>query len=149
MPTVYDVDIGALNTKLASELKNKEEISLPESLKFVKTGAHKERPPVQEDWWFHRCAALLTSIYRLGPIGVSKLRTKYGGKKNRGHKPEAFRRCSGAIIRRALQQLEKAGLLAQTEKAGHKGRILTKEGISFVDKTAGTLYTRNNGTVHT
>jgi small subunit ribosomal protein S19e len=57
-------------------------IKAPEWAIFVKTGVHKERPPIQEDWWQIRAADVLRTIERMGPIGTQKLRTKYGGKKN-------------------------------------------------------------------
>ena len=83
-----------------------------------------------------RAAAVLRSVYMLGPIGVSKLRTKYGGKKRRGHKMSHFRKGSGNVIRKLLQQLEKAGLIKFVEKGVHKGRIITPKGMSILDKTA-------------
>jgi small subunit ribosomal protein S19e len=102
----------------------------------VKTGHHKERLPDNEDWWYYRSAAILRSIAKLGPIGTAKLRTKYGGKKNRGHQPEKVFKASGSIIRKILQQLEKSQLIQQTKKGVHKGRILTPKGTSFLDKIA-------------
>ena len=75
-----------------------------------------------------------------GPIGVAKLRKKYGGRKNRGHKPDAFRLASGNILRKVLQQLEKAGYIKFVEKEVHKGRVATPRGVSLLDKTAVSLY---------
>jgi len=69
-------------------------------------------------------------------VGTQKLRVKYGGKKNRGHKPERFYPASGAIIRKILQQLEKSQLIKQVEKSVHKGRVLTAQGNSFLNKVA-------------
>ena len=43
---------------------------------------------------------------------------------------------SGAIIRRVLQQLEKAGYVRTTEK---NGRELTNSGRSLLDKTAAEI----------
>jgi len=97
---------------------------------------NRERLPDDEDWWYYRAAAILRSVAKLGPVGTQKLRTKYGGKKNRGHKPERFARASGSVIRKIMQQLEKSGLLKQTEKGVHKGRVLTPKGTSFLDKIA-------------
>lgn len=125
-----------LINKAAEELKKQKLVQpLPWS-KFVKTGRSKERLPENEDWWYYRAAAILRAIAKLGPVGTQKLRTKYGGKKNRGHKPERFYRAGGSIIRKILQQLEKAGLIKQVEKGAHKGRILTAKGTSFLDKIA-------------
>ena len=132
--TIYDIQPQKLIKKAADELKKIEHIKPPQWAKFVKTGAHKERPPVQKDWWYTRVASILRKIYIMGPVGTSKLRTKYGGLKSRGHKPEEFRKGSGSVIRKSLQQLEKAGLIAQIQKKGHKGRIITPKGKSFLDK---------------
>lgn len=140
MATMNDVPVNELLSKLAEKLKAIEHMKAPEWARFVKTGSHKERPPTDQDWWYMRAASILRTVYRIGPIGVSKLRTKYGGKKNRGHKTEHFRRASGSILRHALQQLEKSGLIKQVEKGIHKGRIMTAQGKSFVDKTASELY---------
>ena len=140
MPTMYDVDSQELILKVAEELKKIPEIKPPEWALFVKTGMHKERPPVNNDWWYVRTASVLRTVYRLGPIGVSKLRTKYGGKKNRGAKKEHFYKGSGSILRKSLQQLEKAGFVKFAEKGVHKGRIVTPKGKSFLDKIATQIY---------
>ncbi len=139
MATIYDVDPNELIEKAAEELKKIKEIEPPVWASYVKTGRHKERPPMKQDWWYTRAAAVLRFIYRVGPIGVSKLRTKYGGKKRRGFKPPHFYRGSGNITRKILQQLEKAGLLKKTEKGTHKGRVTTPKGKSFLDKIATSL----------
>ena len=114
--TLYDVPVNDLLIKTAEELKNIKEITPPIWADFVKTGVHKERPPVQKDWWYVRAASVLRILHILGPVGVSKLRNKYGGKKNRGARPEKFFRSSGNILRKVLQQLEAAGLAEKAEK---------------------------------
>ncbi len=139
MPTMYDVDPQQLILETAEELKKFPEIKPPAWASFVKTGMHKERPPVKNDWWYIRTASVLRTVYRLGPVGVSKLRTKYGGKKNRGVKKEHFYKGSGNILRKSLQQLEKAGFVKFEEKGVHKGRIITPKGKSFLDKIANQI----------
>ena len=130
------INPNELINQAALELK-KQKLVQPETWsQFVKTGHHKERLPDNADWWFYRAAALLKSIHKLGPVGTQKLRTKYGGRKNRGHKPGHTYKASGSIIRKILQQLEKSELIKQEEKGLHKGRILTPKGISFLDKLA-------------
>lgn len=140
MPTMYDVPVNDLIVAVAKELKNNPEIKAPSWAGFVKTGMHKERPPVDEDWWYMRSASVLRKVRILGPVGTEKLRTKYGGRKNRGHKPGRAYKGSGNIIRKVLQQLEKAELIKHTEKGVHKGRIATPKGVSLIDKVAVTLY---------
>lgn len=136
MTTMYDAEPQELVSKTAEELKKISEIKAPEWAPFVKTGMHKERPPVNSDWWYLRTASVLRAVYRLGPVGVSKLRFKYGGRKNRGVKKEHFYKGSGNILRKSLQQLEKAGFVKFVEKGVHKGRVITPKGKSFLDKIA-------------
>jgi small subunit ribosomal protein S19e len=136
MTSIYDVATDELLTKVAEKLKKIPEIKPPTWAVFVKTGMHKVRPPVNREWWYMRTAAVLRSIYKLGPVGVSKLRTKYGGKKRNGHAPPHFAKGSGNIIRKAMQQLQKADLIKYVEKGIHKGRIVTPKGKSLLDKTA-------------
>ena len=137
MATVYDVEPNKLIEELAKKLSALENMKSPEWAAFVKTGMSKDRVPAREDWWYVRAASILRSIYRSkGPIGVQKLRIKYGSKKNRGHKPGKFYKASGKIIRLIIQQLEKEELVKQTEVGVHKGRILTGKGKSLLDKTA-------------
>ena len=136
MTTVYDVDASELIKKAAEELKSVKEINPPAWADFVKTGMSKERPPADKEWWYMRTASILRTVYMKGPIGVSKLRTKYGGKKNRGVAKERSYKGAGNIIRKAMQQLEKAGFVKQAQAGTHKGRIATPKGKSFLDKIA-------------
>jgi len=139
MASIYDTKPEELIEKLSEELKTFKEIKAPIWATFVKTGVFKERPPVKEDWWYTRSAAVLRSVAKLGPIGTSKLRRKYGGIKNRGVRPEHFYKGSGNIIRKVLQQLEAAGLIEQGTKGTHKGRIVTPKGVSVMEKLAAQL----------
>ena len=131
MVTVYDVEAGKLIDAVAEKLKKS--IKKPEFVDYVKTGAHKERPPEQPDFFYKRAASILRKSYILGALGVSKLRKMYGGRKNRGVKPEHKAKAGGKIIRVALQELEKAGLM---KKAENGGRIITPEGVKLLDNTA-------------
>ncbi len=137
--SMYEVPVNDFIEKLGEELKKLPEMTPPEWAQFVKTGVHKERPPVRADWWYVRAAAILRSVFMLGPIGTSKLRSKYGGKKNRGHKTEHTYKGSGSIIRKILQQLESAGLVEKAEKEVHKGRVVTGKGHALIDQVAKAL----------
>ncbi|MBS3782654.1 MAG: 30S ribosomal protein S19e [Candidatus Thermoplasmatota archaeon] len=132
MATVYDVPPNKLIKEVSKEIKNMDGIKEPEWSKFVKTGVHKEKAPDQADWWFDRVSALFRSVYVEGPVGISRLRTKYGGKQRRGPKPEKFVKGSGSIIREGLQQLEAANLVEKTDD----GRVVTSEGQAFLDDIA-------------
>jgi small subunit ribosomal protein S19e len=117
---------------LAKELK--QSLHKPEWAEFVKTGHFKQKPPVDNDWWFMRAGSILMKVDALGPVGVSKLKTKYGGRKNRGVAPDKTARASGKILRVLLQQLEKEGLLKQEVRSGHKGRVTTPKAKSLIIK---------------
>jgi len=123
-----------LVSALADQLKPL--LKKPEWADYVKTGVYKERPPLNSDWWYMRASSILLKVDKLGPVGVSKLRTKYGGKKNRGVRPERFYKGSGSIIRMILQQLEGVGLLKQETRGSHKGRVLTLKAYSLIARTA-------------
>jgi small subunit ribosomal protein S19e len=129
MTTVYDVPADHIIRRVAEELKKRKEIVPPEWAAFAKTGVHKEMPPEDPDWWFTRAAAVLRRVYVDGPLGVERMRSFYGGKKNRGSRPNAFRKGSGSILRKALQQLEAAGLIIHDKT----GRKVSPAGMSFLD----------------
>jgi small subunit ribosomal protein S19e len=120
--------------KLANYIKeNIDEVTPPPWASIVKTGAHVQRVPENPDWWYVRCASLLRKIYVHGPIGIEKLRAEYGGRKDFGVRPEHAVKAGGAIIRKALQQLEAAGLV---EKFQNRGRRITKKGRKLLDEIA-------------
>ncbi|HIH26121.1 40S ribosomal protein S19 [Candidatus Woesearchaeota archaeon] len=133
MASINDGDIQKSIEKLSESLKSL--VKSPDWALFVKTGAGKERPPVDLDWFYKRSASVLITIYRRGPIGVAKLRVKYGSRKRRGHKPAKFCLASGKIIRNVMQQLEKAELVINKKDGIHKGRIVLPKGKSLVDKS--------------
>ena len=135
MTTAFDVPADSLISAVSKELKENDKINAPAWTLFVKTGVHKERRPEDPDWWYVRTAALFRRVYVDGPVGISRLQTKYGGNKDRGTNPEKFRKGSGSIIRTALQQLEHAGYVQQTEE----GRIVTPAGQSYLDKKSAEL----------
>lgn len=128
--SIKETDAGELIEKLATEFQKNEHLKQPEWSRFVKTGVHKERPPEQENWWHIRAASIFRRLYLNPGIGVGKLRKLYGGRKNRGHKPEHKYKASGKIIREIVHQLEKAELV-KTEKG--KGRTVTKKGKEFLN----------------
>ncbi|MDP4012503.1 MAG: 30S ribosomal protein S19e [Candidatus Nanoarchaeia archaeon] len=133
MTGINDIKVENLIKNTAEKLKS--EIKPPTWATFVKTGAHKQRPPVDSNWWFVRAAAILRRIYLLGPIGTNKLANKYGGKRKKGTLPEKSYTGSRSIIRKILQQLEEKGYIAKTKKGVHNGRILTPKGVKLLAGT--------------
>ncbi len=137
MVSVKDVPADALINRLSKYIKdNVSEVNPPEWSTFVKTGRSRERPPDDPNWWYVRAASILRKIYLYGPLSIKDLRRMYGGRKDRGVKPEHFYLAGGSIIRNILHQLEAAGLVDNTEK----GRILTPKGRSLLDKLSTEIY---------
>jgi len=118
---------------ITEEMKKQKEVQAPSWTPFVKTGAHKQRVPANKDWWFVRVGSILGKVEKYGPIGTNRLAKHYGGRKNRGHKPEKKYNASRNIIRKCIQQLEKSGLIKQV-KEPKSGKILTKEGRELLKK---------------
>ena len=138
MTKVFEIDPQEYNSKLAEALKSIPELKAPEWIFFVKSSPAKERPVEDKDFWFKRTASILRQIYKMKIVGVERLRTKYGSKKNRGMKPERFKKSSGKIIRTILQQTDAAGLTEQARdikgvRSKRPGRQLTAKGKEFLE----------------
>ena len=125
-----DVPAASLLPRLAAELKSRNAVSPPAWAAFVKTGVHKQRAPVDPNWWYLRSASVLRKVYLKRAIGVTRLSAEYGGKRDRGSAPYHARAGSGAITREIVQQLEKAGFL-QPYKG--RGRRVTASGQKLLD----------------
>jgi small subunit ribosomal protein S19e len=131
MTTAHEVPQDLLISKLADHLRHVSQVTQPQWTAYAKTGSHAARQPIEKDWWYTRCGSLLRKIYIHGPIGVSQLESDYGGRKEIGYYVGHHRDAGGSAIRKAIQQLEAAGLVA---KHGRKGRILTGKGVSLLDR---------------
>lgn len=129
---MYDLDPQEYNEKLAVALKKIKEFEMPEWVGFVKTSTARERPAFDDDFWYKRAASILRQIAIRKVVGVGRLRTRYGGKKDRGNKPEEFRKGGGKIIRVILQQAEQAGFVEKI-KGKKSGRKLTEQGKKFLE----------------
>lgn len=135
MPSPKEVSAERLIAAVAAELKKVETMKPHAASGFSKSGVCSERPPEQADFWYIRSAAILRKIYLSGPVGTQRLRTVFGGRHRRGHKPAHHAKAGGKFIRLMLQQLEGAGLIAKVEKP-KKGRVLTSKGQKMLDKLA-------------
>jgi small subunit ribosomal protein S19e len=130
MATAFDVPADKLIPKLCEELKKVETIAPPDWAAYAKTGRHREKSPVDNDWWHTRAAAVLRKIYIEGPVGTTRLAAMYGGRADRGSKPNKAVRGSRSISRMTVQQLEK-GQLVQKQKDG--GRVVTAKARKMID----------------
>ncbi|MFB6469876.1 MAG: 30S ribosomal protein S19e [Vulcanisaeta sp. AZ3] len=135
MVSVKDVPADLMIKELAKYLReNVPQVKPPEWALFVKTGANKDRLPMQDDWWYVRAAAILRKIYLNGPVGIGSLRMafSYRAKVGPRTRSERTRKAGGAIIRNILHQLETAGLVTKAKE----GRVLTPQGRALLDKLA-------------
>ena len=138
MTNVYELPAQEYNLKLAEALKKIPEFESPEWVAFVKSGPAKERPIDDEDFWHKRAASILKQVYKKEIVGVNRMRTKYGSKKNRGYKPEKFKKAGGKIIRTILQQADAAGFTEIAKavrgvRSKKPGRQLTPKGKEFME----------------
>ena len=132
---IYDLPAQEYNLKLAEALKKIEEFKAPEWVEYVKSGSSRARPIDEEDFWHKRAASILRQIYKNKVVGVNRLRTRYGGRKNRGMKPEKFHKAGGKIIRTILQQADKAGFTEIFKVRGKRaGRQITEKGKNFLEE---------------
>ncbi len=137
MTTPHDVPASKFIEKLAKYLKeNIDQVQPPAWAAFAKTGAHVEKQPQNPNWWYTRTASILRKVYINGPVGLEKLRSDYGGRKGFSVKPEHARKSGGSNIRKALQQLEAAGLI-QTAKT--QGRTMSPKGRKLLQEIAEDL----------
>ena len=136
MNTVQNIPAGDYNSLLATALKKEKEFVAPSWIVYVKSGAGKQRPINEDDFWHKRVASILRQLYIHGIVGVERLRTRYGGRKNRGKRPSHFVKGSGKIIRVILQQSETAGFVEKATGEA-KGRQLTEKGKKFLESISG------------
>ena len=128
MANVFDVK-GSAVVKVAAE-KLKDKIKKPAYIDYVKSGANKERTPNSPDFWYIRSASILRQVYLNGPIGVERLRTRYGSRKEHTMHRKHRMKAGGSIIRDSFQSLEKINFVKNTKA----GRVITPQGKSFLDK---------------
>jgi len=136
MVNVHDVPSGKLIPVLAEQMKAVPTVQEPEWARWVKTGSHAERPPIDSEWWFTRAASLMRKLYLHGPVGLTDLERAYGGSKALHYYPKHHRDAGGSNIRKILKQLEQAELVAKTPK----GRVLSPKGRAMLDKACKDVF---------
>ncbi len=135
MSNILEAEGSKLIQRTAEKLRESGNIARPEYVLYVKSGAGRERVPSSTEFWYFRCASILRQTYLNGPIGISKLRTRYSNRKRHVVHKHHNMRAGGSIIKDAFDALEKAGYVKKTKD----GRELTPKGRSFLDKTAGEV----------
>lgn len=108
----------------------------------MKTSSGKELPPQDAEGWFYkRTASIARHVYLHKDVGVGALRKKYGASVNRGAAPSHHKDASGSINRKALQGLEKLGVV---EISNNGGRRITENGQRDLDRIAVELFAELN-----
>ncbi|KAI9898305.1 hypothetical protein N3K66_006665 [Trichothecium roseum] len=137
MPGVRDVDAQKFIEAYAAFLQRQAKLPVPGWVDTVKTGHAKELPPQDQNWWYTRCASIARHIYLRKTVGVGRLRKVHGTAKNRGAAPSHHYRASGSVDRKAVQALEKIGIIEEDEDKG--GRRITQQGQRDLDRIAQTV----------
>ncbi len=134
MANIFEVKGDVLVRKVALRLKE-QKIPKPAYVDYVKTSPSKERIPQDPDFWYFRCASVLRQVYINGPVGVSKLRTRFGSNKAHTVTKHHHRRAGGSIIKDAFDVLEKNNYIKKTKK----GRVIAPAGKSLLDKMSNEI----------
>ncbi|OLY82614.1 40S ribosomal protein S19-A [Smittium mucronatum] len=129
--TVKDVSPHAFVKAYAAHLKKSGKLPVPEWTEYAKTGAFKELSPNDPDWFYTRCASIARHVYLRGSVGVGALTKLHGGRYRRGTRPSIHASGAGGVARRALQALEKVGIL---EKDKNGGRKISSHGQRTLDR---------------
>uniref|UniRef100_A0A0K8TQC6 Putative 40s ribosomal protein s19a n=1 Tax=Tabanus bromius TaxID=304241 RepID=A0A0K8TQC6_TABBR len=137
--TVKDVDQHAVVKAVAAFLKKSGKLPVPEQMDIIKTAKYKELAPSDPDWFYVRCASILRHLYHRSPAGVGSITKIYGGRKRNGVHPSHFCRAADGAARKALQALEKMGLI---EKHADGGRKLTPAGQRDLDHIANQIVSK-------
>ncbi|PXF50081.1 40S ribosomal protein S19-1 [Gracilariopsis chorda] len=138
--TVKDVPAAEFITTYAAYLKRVGLVELPPWVDTVKTAPSKELAPYDQDWLYIRIASIARKIYIRGGIGTGEFRKIYGTRQRRGMKPSRSSKAAGGLIRNALQQLERLGVI---EKDPRGGRRLTTKGQAEMDTQAAQCLSLN------
>lgn len=134
MANILEVESGELIKRTAEKLKEQGVVK-PSYVDYVKTGPGRDRMPDGGLFWYVRCASILRQTYVNGPIGISKLRTRYGNRQRHNVHKAHHAKAGGSMIKDAFDTLEKLGYVQKTKE----GREITAKGRSFLDKTANEL----------
>ena len=112
---------------------------------YVKTACYKDLAPYDPDWLYIRAASVAYQLYIRRKVGISALKSHYGGKQRRGARPPQHHQAAGKVIRYCLKQLEDAGLVGvvkyQSDDGSEQtaGKTLTSKGTTDMDRIASQI----------
>merc|ERR1712199_38194 len=136
--SVKDVPAADFIKAAAEFLKRQPKFDVPKYHDIVKTAVAKEFAPYDEDWFYIRAASILRKVYLRKGTGIGALKKWYGGSNgtHRGTRKAHFMTASGAIIRKAMHELEKLEMMTHSEDGG---RMITSKGRAEMDRIAGNI----------
>lgn len=143
--TVKDVPAKEFIESFAKHLKKGNKFKIPDWSAYVKTACFKDLAPYDPDWLYIRAASVAYQLYIRGKVGISALRTHYGGKQRNGVRRPHHRQSAGKILRYVLKQLEEAGLVGQVKYQSDDGseqtagKTLTQKGTTDMDRIASQI----------
>ena len=146
--TLKDVPADKFIEAYAAHLKKTQKIQPLEGHEYLKTAFYKDKNPECPDWYYTRAAALARKMYLRPQIGVGRLRHLFGSVKRNGHAKNKHGKASGKIIRHALIQLEKAGILTRfKDDQGNifDQRVISKEGQKELNEVAKNVFKASLG----
>jgi small subunit ribosomal protein S19e len=135
MVNVREVPADLLIGKLTEDFSKMKKIEVPVWTEFLKSGVHREKSWMQEDWYYRRLASTLRKVYLRGNIGIQRLSEEYGGRKDNGSKPYHPAAGSRSIVRHILNQLQTLGLVEKKET----GRSVSPKGMAMLQKASHTV----------
>ena len=134
MANIFEIESDKLVKRAADKLRE-QKIAKPAYVDYVKSGAGRDRAPTDDTFWYMRCASILRQTYVNGPIGIAKLRVRYGNRMRHTVAHPHHKRAGGSIIKDAFDTLEKIGYISKTKE----GRVISNKGRSFLDGVANEL----------
>eukprot|EP00178_Gracilaria_changii_P010756 TRINITY_DN31236_c0_g1_i1.p1 TRINITY_DN31236_c0_g1~~TRINITY_DN31236_c0_g1_i1.p1 ORF type:complete len:154 (+),score=23.19 TRINITY_DN31236_c0_g1_i1:44-505(+) len=138
--TVRDVPASDFIATYAKHLKRSGRIEIPNWADLVKGSAAHELSFYNPEWFYIRVASIARQVY-FKPQGVGTLRRHYGRNKRKGAVPNRQSKVGSSILRAALKNLEKLGVLEKPKEAG--GRRITFSGRRDLDRIAGRIVKAN------
>jgi small subunit ribosomal protein S19e len=132
---VKDVPAEAFIAAFSQHLKSQGKVQVPQWAEYVKTGVARELSPYNADWFFVRMAAIARRVYINPNVGVGAFKKIFGTKQRNGGGHNSASLGSGKVIRLAVQQLQKLGLL-EASKASKGGRVVSSKGRQEMDYVA-------------
>ena len=146
--TLKDVPANKFIAAYAAHLKKTQKIKPIDGHEYLKTAFYKDMHPECPDWYYTRAAALARKLYLRPQIGVGRLRHLFGSVRRNGHCANRHGKASGKIIRHALIQLEKAGIITRfKDEQGNvfDERIVSKEGQKELNEVAKNVFNASLG----